>query len=579
MPSATPPPAPAPTLRLLLDSLPRVYGSEASALAPVVLPSEGRGASLARLSAADLLHVMHAVARCSAASLCACAATCRALRAVAAEVVPGLALTLYPHQRGALSWMWWREAASATFASPLLRTGVALTLDGTYKLPFCVSIATSTLFSPWLGGASATVSLTDCRGGLLCDDAGMGKTVTVLAFILRWRGSYSAAPAGAATGEDAAHGMRWYLRTLPQASRGKPAGEKLVLLARATLLIIPENLIDHWVEQAAKCVQPSVAPLCMLLESSTKNAAALACADIVITTMSRLSTAQRDSPLFGIHWKRIIVDEGHALGSVSITSRHVNACALLAERRWIITGTPTPELAQVSLADQVARLRPLLEFIREPLFEAEAHWKAAILAPLRAGDAEATGRLRALLVRILARSTKEHLACDLPPCRRVTKMLEFLPAHARSYNLFVEQTKRAMLLADWNSPLCQQSLLHPSQRQHLSRTVDATFLACNVAGSMASNVDEKDVVGALGMLCDAAHDGWKGISPAYHVQPGWAPPSDADLQKAESAWRHGGTCERCAAKVRVALVTPCCHVLCLQCAGASRTECPLCRAP
>jgi len=44
-----------------------------------------------------------------------------------------------------------------------------------------------------------------------------------------------------------------------------------------------------------------------------------------------------------VHWLRVIVDEGHMLGnSLSMTSRLQVGCALKAERRWLMTGTPTP---------------------------------------------------------------------------------------------------------------------------------------------------------------------------------------------------------------------------------------------
>src|SRR4051812_33681568 len=65
------------------------------------------------------------------------------------------------------------------------------------------------------------------------------------------------------------------------------------------------------------------------------------------------------SPLLQVHWLRIIVDEGtpppftfpftesmifsgHVMGS-SNTKQTTVASALNAERRWIVSGTPTPQ--------------------------------------------------------------------------------------------------------------------------------------------------------------------------------------------------------------------------------------------
>jgi hypothetical protein len=44
-----------------------------------------------------------------------------------------------------------------------------------------------------------------------------------------------------------------------------------------------------------------------------------------------------------VHWLRIIVDEGHSLGaSLGLTNKLAMAVQLTAQRRWVMTGTPTP---------------------------------------------------------------------------------------------------------------------------------------------------------------------------------------------------------------------------------------------
>jgi hypothetical protein len=48
-------------------------------------------------------------------------------------------------------------------------------------------------------------------------------------------------------------------------------------------------------------------------------------------------------PLLQIHWLRVILDEGHALGaSLGLTNRLALACNMLAERRWVMTGARAP---------------------------------------------------------------------------------------------------------------------------------------------------------------------------------------------------------------------------------------------
>jgi SNF2 family DNA or RNA helicase len=39
-----------------------------------------------------------------------------------------------------------------------------------------------------------------------------------------------------------------------------------------------------------------------------------------------------------VHWLRVILDEGHTIGSSTITNKLQMATELRAERRWVMTG-------------------------------------------------------------------------------------------------------------------------------------------------------------------------------------------------------------------------------------------------
>jgi len=124
-------------------------------------------------------------------SLAVAACACGALRDAARGAVPGLKLTLFPHQRTALTWMaarerdgeaGWEGESGAPGWAPL--AGPA----GTRPLHAC---AADGALSP-----APPAAARGCRGGLLCDEPGLGKTITVLSLVLQARGAAPAPPAG-----------------------------------------------------------------------------------------------------------------------------------------------------------------------------------------------------------------------------------------------------------------------------------------------------------------------------------------------------------------------------------------------
>ncbi|CAM9406225.1 unnamed protein product, partial [Phaeothamnion confervicola] len=123
-------------------------------------------------------HIVAQVLRfLSAASLEASVRTCRELRCIGAPIVPGLRLTLFPHQRSSLCWMRERELERAAAPSDLLlplraTSGRRVWLQ---RGDCCWRMEEPPLLPP-------------VRGGMLCDEPGLGKTITVLSLLLRTRG-------------------------------------------------------------------------------------------------------------------------------------------------------------------------------------------------------------------------------------------------------------------------------------------------------------------------------------------------------------------------------------------------------
>ncbi|KAI8093000.1 SNF2 family N-terminal domain-containing protein, partial [Halteromyces radiatus] len=142
------------------------------------------------------------------------------------------------------------------------------------------------------------------------------------------------------------------------------------------------------------------------------------------------------SPLLQIHWKRVIVDEGHSLSARN--SRQSNLSAkLFACWNWICTGTPTQNLTEVAIlrtrqegiADDLARLGILLGDILKlkPYASSKKLWPQFVVKPFILGKPWATNNVNNIMCRTMIRnqrSTIEHEVI-LPPLHCKTVELEF----------------------------------------------------------------------------------------------------------------------------------------------------------
>jgi hypothetical protein len=301
-------------------------------------------------------------------------------------------------------------------------------------------------------------------------------------------------------------------------------------MSRATLIVVTQSLVEHWRYQIAKHTTPGQLRVYVWTDHK-KPAAAHNLAwdyDIVITTFNRLSSEwsiRENSVLMRVHWLRIMLDEGHTLGaSLSLTNKLQMAKSLHASRRWILTGTPTPNTP----SSQAAYLRPMLELLHEDLYSKQQKlWDNAILRPFEAGCEEGRSRLVQLLHRTMISSRKSDL-CTIPPCIRKVKLLNFTEAHAASYNELVVTVQRNILLADWRDPSHVESLLNPKQWKFRSTTLRNTRLSCCVAGHIKVGMSGEDVHETVDLL--VKEYGLVHASELYH--------------KIQSALIDGGNCDR-----------------------------------
>ncbi|XP_023568716.1 helicase-like transcription factor [Octodon degus] len=131
-----------------------------------------------------------------------------------------------------------------------------------------------------------------------------------------------------------------------------------------------------------------------------RDPALLSKQDIVLTTYNILTHdygTKGNSPLHGIKWLRVILDEGHAIRNPNAQQTKA-VFNLEAERRWVLTGTPI----QNSLKD----LWSLLSFLKLKPFLDREWWHRTIQRPVTMGDEAGLRRLQSLIKNITLRRTK-----------------------------------------------------------------------------------------------------------------------------------------------------------------------------
>jgi SNF2 family DNA or RNA helicase len=260
--------------------------------------------------------------------------------------VEGLKVKLLPHQIDGVAWM--RDKELGTKKKMVARVGV---------LP---------------------------KGGILADDMGLGKTIQSIALMLQ----------------------------NPKPSKEELAASKRQLpenLDKGTLIVAPLALIKQWEGEIRDRVAESHT-MRVCVHHGPKRAKSfkdLKKYDVVITTYSTLASEHADSEgafkvgCFGINWYRIILDEAHSIKNRNAKATKA-ACALNAEYRWCLTGTP--------MQNNLDELQSLIHFLRIKPYDDLNQWRESITRPMNSGRGGlAIKRLQIYLKAFMKRRTKDVL--------------------------------------------------------------------------------------------------------------------------------------------------------------------------
>lgn len=261
-------------------------------------------------------------------------------------------------------------------------------------------------------------------GGILADMMGLGKTLSILSLIVG--------------GLD--DSVEW-AKQLPSESDVDGVQSQLVRNSKATLLVSPLSTVANWEEQISTHVKKDSLKYYVFHGGNRiQDVHELANYDLIITTYSIVSSEvygrgkKKDiSPLLETNFFRIVLDEAHMIREQS-TRQSQAICALSAQRRWAVTGTP--------VQNRLDDLGALIKFLRVKPFSDRGGFSQFILCPFKSADPEILPKLRLLVDSITLRRLKDRI--DLPARHDRIVRLPFSDDESVLYEWFARDSDRRM---------------------------------------------------------------------------------------------------------------------------------------
>lgn len=231
-----------------------------------------------------------------------------------------------------------------------------------------------------------------------------------------------------------------------------------IWLSCATLIICPSTLFDQWRYEIIKHADQSIVSTLCLSNSKypTPSSQELLNYDIILMSVPRFAIEEKDkdSPLKFVHWKRLIIDEGHSVTKSKSRLSYL-ARELHAERRWAVSGTPTPGLTRMSVEttdesnsialqfsekQELEKLGSIMEnfLMVEPWTTYRGMWHRVIVKPFLSNAPRCDTRVQHVLEQLVVRHRERDVRLDvvLPPLHRKTVFLEPAFHNKVAINLF-----------------------------------------------------------------------------------------------------------------------------------------------
>ncbi|XP_062172671.1 DNA repair protein RAD5A isoform X2 [Alnus glutinosa] len=414
-------------------------------------------------------------------------------------------------------------------------------------------------------------SLQMARGGILADAMGLGKTIMTISLLAHSKrgGSTGSQPMSQPSSEGSEVSSMidgWTDHSKKQTKLSgfdKLMKQKSALMDGGNLIVCPMTLLGQWKAEIETHVRPGSLSLYVHYgQSRPKDVRTLAQSDVVITTYGVLASefsaenGEDNGGLYSVRWFRVVLDEAHTIKS-SKSQISSAAAALVADRRWCLTGTPI----QNNLED----IYSLLRFLKVEPWGTWAWWNKLIQKPFEEGDERGLKLVQSILKRIMLRRTKFSTDREgrpilvLPPadiqviyCELTESEKDFYEAlFKRSKVKFDQFVEQGRVLHNYASIL--ELLLR------LRQCCDHPFLVM----SRGDTQEFSDLNKLAKRFLKGSHKAQEGEAKDE--------PSRAYIQEVVEELRKGekGECPICLEAFEDAVLTPCAHRLCRECLLAS----------
>ncbi|PIA35393.1 hypothetical protein AQUCO_03500045v1 [Aquilegia coerulea] len=244
-----------------------------------------------------------------------------------------------------------------------------------------------------------------CLGGILADDQGLGKTISMIVLILL---------------------------------------QKHLQPAAGTLVVCPASVLRQWARELDDKVTDS-AKLSILIYhggTRTKDPFELAKHDVVLTTIPSkgLDSSSIDcggGTLAKVGWFRVILDEAQTIKNHKTQVARA-CCGLRAKRRWCLSGTP--------IQNTIDDLFSYFRFLKYDPYSSYKYFHSSIKDPIINDSAHGYKKLQAVLKTILLRRTKGTLLdgepiINLPPKSICLMKVDFFIEERTFYSKLEEHSR------------------------------------------------------------------------------------------------------------------------------------------